>query len=405
MSRTEKVVFPGLRGEQLAGRLDLPGGTPRAYALFAHCFTCSKDSLAAYRIARGLANRGLAVFRFDFTGLGESDGEFAGTTFSSNVDDLLAAADYLRREHRAPAVLVGHSLGGAAVIAAAPRIPEVGAVVTLAAPADPSRVCRLFEPVHDGGGDAEAKIGGRTFRVRREFLEDMATQRLETTLDTLNRALLVLHAPLDATVPLGDASRLFEAARHPKSFVSLDGADHLLTREADAEYAAEVIAAWVSRWVPPEPPREASTSLALDHGTVVVQESGTGAYTQSVLAGPHVLVADEPRDLGGDDRGPPPYDLLLAALGACTSMTVRMYAKRKGWPLSRISVRLRHEKIHARDCADCETKSGFIDHVAREVTLEGDLDTEQRERLLEIANKCPVHRTLHSEVRVESRLA
>jgi putative redox protein len=401
----QRIEFPGGSGARLAARLDAPEGAPRAFALFAHCFTCSKDLAAASRIARGLAARGLAVLRFDFTGLGHSEGEFANTDFSSNVDDLVAAADWLRAEHRAPALLVGHSLGGAAVLAAAARIPEATAIATIGAPAEPAHIERLFAARREeieARGEAEVELAGRRFRIRRELLEDLAAQRLEPALAGLRRALLVLHSPRDEVVSIDAASRIFLAARHPKSFVSLDDADHLLREPADATYVAEVLSAWSSRYLPGA--AEGAGDGPPDGEGEVVVESAGGRFAQRIRAGRHVLRADEPRAAGGDDGGPTPYDLLLAALGACTSMTLQLYAARKKWPLERVRVRLRHERIHARDCEECETREGHVDRIEREIALGGALDEAQRARLLEMADRCPVHRTLEGEVRIRTAL-
>ncbi len=360
---SQKVRFAGSQGE-LDARLELPEGEPLAFALFAHCFTCSKESVAAARISRALADEGFAVLRFDFTGLGDSSGDFANTDFSSNVEDLVLAADYLRKQHRAPALLVGHSLGGAAVLVARARIPEVKAVVTLNAPCDPAH----------------------------------ATQ----VVGSLGAALLVMHAPTDTIVGVDNARRIFEAARHPKSFISLDTADHLLSNRADASFAARVISAWAARYViVADPPASQSN----DQHAVVVAETHEGRFTQSVVFGTHRLRADEPVAMGGLGSGPSPYDLLLAALGACTSMTLRMYAEHKKLPLDGVRVTLTNEKIYAKDCSECVTKVGQIDHIDRVVEVEGELTDEQRTRLLEIADKCPVHRTLNSEVKITSRLA
>ena len=403
---SERIEFTGSQGDVLAARLDRPPAAPRAYALFAHCFTCSKDIFAASRIARALAARGVAVLRFDFTGLGSSQGEFANTNFSSNVEDLVRAADYLRQHERAPAILIGHSLGGAAVLAAASRVPEAVAVATIGAPADPAHVGRLLAAQKaeiESAGEAEVVLGGRTFRIRKQFLDDLAGHKLDAAIGAMNKALLVLHSPIDETVAIDDAARIFTAAKHPKSFVSLDSADHLLSRPADAEYVAEVLAGWASRYLPAAEAEEAPP--AADQGEVVVSETGESRFAQAIVAGPHRLAADEPASVGGGDTGPTPYGLLLAALGACTTMTLRMYAERKKLPLEKASVRLRHEKIHARDCENCETQEGRIDRIEREIVLEGPLDGAQRQRLLEIAEKCPVHRTLHSEVLIESRLS
>jgi len=392
MSR--KVTFMGTGGEALAGRLDLPAGPPRAVALFAHCFTCNKDVVAASRISRELIGLGIAVLRFDFTGLGESDGEFGNATFSSNVADLVLAADHLRTTLAAPSLLVGHSLGGAAALAAAGRVPEVRAVATIGAPLDPAHVTGLFAQdlqQIEATGVAMVRLAGRSFRVRREFLADVASQPHLERIANLGRALLVMHAPGDEIVGVENARKIFDAARHPKSFVSLDDADHLLTRHSDAAYAAAVIAAWAGRYLP---------NADSEPRAVIVTEQND--LVQHIRVGPHVLTADEPLAVGGDDSGPTPYELVLAGLGACTSMTVRMYAERKKWSLQSIAVALRHSRIHADDCASCEAGSGMLDHITREITLDGDLDTAQRAKLLEIADKCPVHRTLHSEVVIDT---
>jgi uncharacterized OsmC-like protein/fermentation-respiration switch protein FrsA (DUF1100 family) len=398
----ERFDFPNARGERLSALLDLPVGAPRAYALFAHCFTCGKDIHAAKRIAAGLTALGIAVLHFDFTGLGSSEGEFANTTFSSNIGDLVAAAQHMREQGRAPALLIGHSLGGAAVLAAAESIPEARAVVTIAAPADPAHVTHQFRDHVDtirDSGELEVSLGGRPFRIRREFLEDIQTQKQVERIKTLRKALLVFHSPTDATVGIENATAIFVAARHPKSFVSLAGADHLLSGKADAAYVANVIAAWAERYLDMPMPIELP---ATDGEGVTVTETRQSKFQQLVNAGRHALVADEPVSVGGQDSGPNPYDLLLAALGACTSMTLRLYADQKGLPLERVSVQLSHSRIHAKDCADCETKEGKVDHIDRVLTLTGNLDAEQRRKLLEIADKCPVHRTMHSEIKVRT---
>ncbi len=373
---TESIRFPGAHGE-LAARLDTPVGQPRAYALFAHCFTCSKESKAAAYVSQALAGYGIATLRFDFSGL----------EFTSNIDDLLAAAAWLREKRAAPQVLAGHSLGGAAVLAAAGRIPEARAVATIGAPFEPAHVTRLLK-------DSPMKVS-------KEFLDDLARQNPAETIGALRKPLLVFHSPRDTIVEIENASKIFLAAKHPKSFVSLDRADHLLTQKADAQYAATVLAAWASRYL--DAPKEAEAAEVVSG--VRVAEAGEGRFAQLVQAGRHRLRADEPVAVGGEDSGPGPYDLLLAALGACTSMTVRMYAEQKKWPLRRVSVELQHDKVHAADCAECETREGRIDKIERVLTLEGELDDAQRQRLLEIASKCPVHRTLHGEVWVPTRLA
>jgi putative redox protein len=405
----ERFDFPNARGLRLAAVLDHPPEEPRAYALFAHCFTCGKDNLGASRIAQALAAHGIAVLRFDFTGIGASEGEFANAGFSANVADLVAAADHLRRTHQAPAMLIGHSLGGAAVLAAAAEIPEARAVVTIAAPADPAHVTGLFKdriPEINANGEAEVLLAGRSFRVRREFLDDVAEQRLIERIGGLRKALLVLHSPTDDSVGIDNANRIFTAAKHPKSFISLADADHLLSRRSDAAYVGNVIAAWVERYLHQAAPMQskAASATSTDAGTIVVSENGVGALQQDLAIGRHRLIADEPVSAGGLDGGPDPYGYLLAALGACTAMTVRLYANRKSLPLRRVSVALKHGRIHAADCETCETKEGMIDRIERTVALEGDLDAGTRARLMEIADKCPVHRTLTSEVDIRTRL-
>ncbi len=406
MPRSEKVEFAGSQGHTLAARLEVPDQAPRAYALFAHCFTCSKDIFAAARIAAGLADQGIAVLRFDFTGLGASDGEFANTNFSSNVDDLIRAADYLRDAHAAPRIIIGHSLGGAAVLAATARIPEIKAVATIGAPADPSHVQHLFadaRPEIEARGEAEVTLAGRTFRIQKQFLDDIESQKLSDAIGTMKKPLLVFHSPLDNTVGIDNASAIFVAAKHPKSFVSLDAADHLLSRREDAVYVADVLSAWATRYLG-EADQKAEAAAATEEGVVVVRETGNGAFQQEVLNGPHRLLADEPPSVGGTNTGPTPYGYLLAGLGACTSMTMRMYANRKKWPLEQASVTLKHDKIHAADCEDCETREGKVDLIEREIELTGPLDEAQRAKLIEIADKCPVHRTLHSEVKITTKV-
>ena len=401
----ERFDFLNAEGVRLSGLLDSPAGPVRAYALFAHCFTCSKDTHAARRIAEGLTALGIAVLRFDFTGLGSSEGEFANTTFSSNVADLVAAADALRRTKRAPALLIGHSLGGAAVLAAAAKVAEARAVVTIAAPSDPAHVVGLFRDrlaEIDARGEIEVELAGRAFRIRRAFLDDVAEQQLSARIADLRKALLIFHSPSDDVVGIDNASRIFLAARHPKSFVSLADADHLLSRRSDAAYVANVVAAWAARYLemgPQAGEREGETAEA---GVVRVRETRQERLQQEITAGAHRFLADEPVEVGGNDTGPNPYDLLLAALGACTAMTLRLYAERKALPLDRVTVRLRHGRIHAADCESCETREGMIDRFERTIRLEGALDAATRARLLEIADKCPVHRTLTSEVEIRT---
>jgi uncharacterized OsmC-like protein/pimeloyl-ACP methyl ester carboxylesterase len=403
----ERFQFTGEGGHQLAAALDMPDGPVHAYALFAHCFTCGKDVLAAKRIATALAAKGIGVLRFDFTGLGSSEGDFANSTFSSNVTDLVRAADHLRETRGAPAILIGHSLGGAAILAAAERIPDAKAVATIAAPSDPVHVTHLFKDrIEDirTHGEVEVQLAGRPFRIKREFLDDVAEHSLMSRVAKLRKALLIMHSPTDDTVGIDNATSIFVAARHPKSFVSLSGADHLLSGKRDAAYVADVIAAWAERYVDlaaVQPTAEANEAPR----NVVVRETRNGKFQQTVTTGPHRMIADEPIAVGGQDSGPGPYDFVLAGLGACTSMTMRMYADRKSLPLDRVTVTLKHSKIHAKDCEECENREGMLDQIDRVIAIEGALDADQRKRLMEIADKCPVHRTLTSEIRIVTKAA
>jgi uncharacterized OsmC-like protein/fermentation-respiration switch protein FrsA (DUF1100 family) len=404
---TERFQFTGEGGHQLAASLDLPEREPLAYALFAHCFTCGKDVLAARRIAAALAAKGIAVLRFDFTGLGSSEGEFANSTFSSNVADLVHAADHLRETRKAPAILIGHSLGGAAILAAAVQIPDAKAIVTIAAPSDPAHVTGLFKDrIEDirRHGKVEVSLAGRPFHITREFLDDVAEHGLMAHVTNLHKALLIMHSPVDDTVGIDNATRIFVAAKHPKSFVSLADADHLLSSKRDAAYVADVIAAWATRYLDPVV-LEPSADRGEAPRTVVVRETRASKFQQTVSIGPHRMLADEPIAAGGEDSGPGPYDFVLAGLGACTSMTMRLYADRKSLPLERTTVTLKHSKIHAQDCAECETKDGMLDQIDRVIGMEGNLDAEQRKKLMEIADKCPVHRTLTSEIHIVTRAA
>lgn len=437
-----KIEFPGSdNNNMLAARLELSEGTPAAFALFAHCFTCSKDSFAASRISKALVDYGIAVLRFDFTGLGGSDGDFANTNFTSNIEDVVAATEYLRDNYRAPSLLIGHSLGGAAVLAAAHKVPSARAVVTIGSPSDPSHITNLFADSSaeiESAGEANVQLGGREFRIRKQLLDDIAAQPQSARLRDLDAALLVVHSPVDQTVGIENAREIFDAAKHPKSFVSLDGADHLLSSRDDAAFAASIIAAWAARYAfgstaslstrtatnsspaspstpanaptttpapspvsapSPEPSLTPNATVTHDGNSVIVTESGPARYEQRVFASGHEFISDEPAPLS-ENHGPGPYDFVLAGLGSCTSITIRMYADRKKMPLTGVTVRLSRERVDAAACDHCTSAEGMVEHITRELTLAGDLTEEQRTSLLVIADKCPVHRTLEGEISI-----
>ena len=402
----QRLTFENQEGIKLSARLDLPmDEKPYAFAIFAHCFTCSKNLNAVVHINRALARKGIAVLRFDFTGLGESEGDFSETSFSSNVTDIISAADYLRQHFDAPKLLIGHSLGGAAVLQAASSIPSCRAVATIAAPASLTHLVSLFDSKKEAletRGETMITIGGRGFRIRKQFVEDIEGIRMEEKIRKLERPLLILHSPRDKVVGIENAQEIFEAARHPKSFVSLDQADHLLSNREESRYAGSVLAAWAEKYLGKG--EKAGGQQNLRDNRVVVQTGKVG-YQTEIMANGHSLIADEPIPAGGADTGPTPYEYLVAGLGACTSITLRMYADRKKWPLEAIVVRLRHQKIHAGDCRECESGEGRIDHIEREIRLLGPLSREQRERLMTIADRCPVHRTLQGPVKIETRQA
>ncbi len=406
MSR-RRVEFSNGQGHTLVGALELPdSGQPRAYALFAHCFTCGKDVVAATRIARALADQGIAVLRFDFTGLGSSEGDFANTTFSSNVADLEAAANFLAEHYRAPRLLVGHSLGGAAVLAAARRLDVVEAVVTIAAPATPQHVRHLFADQSCDireRGRAQVDIGGRPFELGAELLEDLEQWPVDKTVGDLHKPLLIFHSPLDKTVSVDEAAKIYRAARHPKSFISLDDADHLLSRQEDADYVALTLAAWASRYLQLPALRAQSRDRPEVKADEVLVTEQDARFLRGLYTADHQWQADEPKDKGGTNQGPTPYDLLLLSLGACTSMTLRMYANHKQLNIDTLEVRLRHQRVHAEDCRDCESREGMVDVLERDIHIEGELSQDQRRRLLEIADKCPVHKTLTGKLQIRTR--
>lgn len=399
----QKVSFQNEEGHELSGRLELPVDQhPHNFAIFAHCFTCSKNLSAVKNISRSLTDKGFGVLRFDFTGLGDSDGNFADSNFSGNIEDLLAAANYLKEHHKAPALLVGHSLGGAAVIFAASQLDSVKAVTTIGAPSNPEHVQHLLrDDISEikQKGKATVNVGGREFTIKKQFLDDLQSHSLPKIAKNLRKALLIMHSPQDNIVEIKNAEEIYVAAHHPKSFVSLDGADHLLQRQEDSVYVGNVIAEWALRYLD-KPERKAIKS----NFNVVASLSGEQAFTTRMKLGDHLMVADEPEEVGGHNFGPTPYELVSAGLAACTAMTIQMYAKRKEWDLKNVEVHINYSKQHHADCQDCEDDSAKIDTFEREIKLEGDLDEKQTQRILQIADKCPVHRTLHSETQVLTKL-
>lgn len=398
----KKLTFENNNGQLLDARMDFPADQePKAYALFAHCFTCSKDLVAVRNISRALTQNGFGVVRFDFTGLGDSEGDFQETDFSSNIEDLEAAASYMEEHLEGPKLLIGHSLGGAAVLFAAKRLKYVQAVATIAAPSSPKHVQHLFQNSLDEineAGRAKVRIGSRQFTIQKQFIEDISEKNTKTTLKKLKKALLILHSPQDAVVDISNAAELYSAAMHPKSFISLDGADHLLSKKDDSVYAGNIIAGWASRYIKTNEVEKLKTD------NQVAVRIGKDSYTSDITAGQHQLTADEPANVGGNDFGPSPYALLLASLGACTAMTLRMYSDRKGWELEEVIVHLDHEKDYPSDCGQCEQNDAKIDKIARKIELSGSLDSHMKKKLLEIADKCPVHKTLHGVVHVTTEL-
>ncbi len=405
---SEKYEFKGRNGDMLAGRLEVPEGDVKAYAVFAHCFTCSKDFIASRTITQALAERGIATLRFDFTGIGNSEGDFGNTNFSSNVEDLILAANALGKTHQAPKLLIGHSLGGAATLAAAPYVESATAVATLAAPFDPSHVAHLFaediESIQQEG-EADVDLFGRTFKITYDFIKDINQYNQRQHIAAMRKALMVMHSPTDQTVGIENAKMIYDAAQHPKSFITLDGMDHLLMNKGDVGYVANMLAGWATRYIDREPKKAVDPStISTSDGSVNVLATGNGPFSMIVQSGPHTMLADEPLSVGGKDSGPTPYDFLLAAVGTCTAMTLKMYANHKKLKLEDVRVKLSQQRLHANDCEDCDTQEGYIHEITREITIKGNFTDEQRRKFLEIADKCPVHRTLESEVKIRSYL-
>ena len=399
---TKNLTFRNRNNIELSARLDLPSEKPKAYALFAHCFSCSKNIKAAYHISHSMARKGIAVLRFDFTGIGESEGEFEDTNFSSNVDDIIDCSNYLSEYHESPKILIGHSLGGTAIIKAAKSLKDSKAVVIIGAPFKPSHVEKIITKSSESNEkvDFSIKLGNKSFRINKQFLDDLKNSDINDDISSLKKALLIMHSPLDNIVSINNASEIFLNAKHPKSFISLDNADHLLTDQTDSIYVGRLISEWVYKYI--NIVNEEKEIAVRDNQVVVL--TGDEDLKTDILVGQHHLVADEPKSVGGTDQGPNPYDYLLVSLGSCTTMTLKMYANRNNWNLDSVRVILDHKKIYAKDCEECETKTGKIDYIERDVELLGYLDKDQRKRLLEIADKCPVHRTLHSEIVVKTKL-
>lgn len=399
----KKVSFTNKNKEELAGRLELPlNQKPHNIAVFAHCFTCTKNLTAIRDIGRALTHAGFGVLRFDFTGLGESEGDFENTNFSGNVSDLVEAAEFLEKTYMAPTLMIGHSLGGAAAIFAADRIPSIKAVAVINSPSHPSHVMHLLKSSKaeiNKNGKAKVNLGGVDFTIKKQFLDDLENKPLQEVVGSFKKALLILHSPLDKVVGIKNAEEIYIAAHHPKSFVSLDDANHMLSKNKDSEYVGKVIAGWASRYVE-IPPKEKIRS----NSHVAASLDGVQIFTTNLKLGKHYSIADEPSSFGGNDFGPTPYEYVSGGLAACTAMTVQMYARRKNWKVDNVTVNVDYSKIHAVDCENCEDKSAKIDTFSLEIKLEGDLTENEKAKLMEIAGKCPVHRTLKSDIQINTKL-
>jgi len=401
--KSSKIQFENKSAQKLSARLELPvEDQPLAFVIFAHCFTCNKDLTAVRNISRALSSEGLGVLLFDFTGLGESEGDFSDTNFSSNINDLHAASAWLKSKYEVDQYLIGHSLGGSAALASASTLEIVKAVVTIAAPYDPFHVSKLFKEQIDeikSAGKAEVSIGGRPFNLSKEFIEDLKAQQPKKIISEIRKPLLVMHSPQDTVVGVENAAKIYQSAMHPKNFLSLDGADHLMSDKSDSNYAGKMIAYWIKAQIGSDQNTEKEKNEDLEEGFVRSITSNEG-FATPIKSGSHHLLADEPVSAGGSDLGPSPYNLLAAALASCTSMTIQMYARRKEWDLEEVAVEIKHEKKHKEDCEE----GAKIDHFFKRISLEGELDEDQRKRLLEIAIKCPVHRSLEKEVQIDSEL-
>lgn len=400
---TSSIKFSNSSGYLLNGRLELPANrTPHNFAVFAHCFTCGKNFSATRNISRALTTAGFGVLRFDFTGLGDSSGDFADSNFSGNVSDLMAAIDYLNKHYAAPTLLIGHSLGGAAAIYAAAKAQSIKAIATVGAPSDTQHVQHLFKndiPEITAQGEAVVQLAGRPFKIKKQFLDDINEQQVSKTLKELRKPILIAHSPQDTTVGIHHAERLYQSALHPKSFVSLDKADHLLMNKADAQYVGKVIASWAMRYLDQEP----EPTITTKHD-IVASLDDSDKFTTKIKAGRHYLTADEPTSVGGNDYGPNPYELLSSSLAACTVMTIQMYARRKKWPIENIECHVSYDKQYALDCENCDENQSKIDTFTRAIKITSKLEEKQILRVLQIADKCPVHKTLHSETQVITKL-
>lgn len=399
---TLKITFKNKDGLDLKGSIELPDNrVPHNFVLFAHCFTCNKNFFAVKNISNSLVSHGFGVLRFDFTGLGESEGDFEDSNFSGNVEDLISAASYLEENYKAPSLLIGHSLGGAAVLFAAKLLSSVTAIATIGAPSHIGHIKHLLKDdlnkIQEKGMSA-VNIGGRNFNIKKQFLDDLENKDLKELIPHLNKSLLILHSPQDTIVGIKNAEEIYLAAKHPKSFISLDGADHLLSNKIDSSYAGNIIGSWAHRYL------DIPEQLEIKAGLDVVAHLGPEGFTTQIKAGKHNLIADEPEHFGGNDFGPNPYEYVSAGLAACTSMTLQMYAKRKGWVLDFVETQVNYGKEYAIDCENCEKDEAKIDTFKRKLTIKGDLDGEQRKKLLEIANKCPVHKTLNTETQIITSL-